>query len=332
VALWALAQRDEDDEDWYGKLSDFEKANYLHFRVPYTQKIMRIPIPFELGYIFQSLPVAVLDTLWREDQGQVRDFLEIAARQSQPFDWPAFAGPAVEAILTNKDFRGIPIETEAMKNKLPADRVRPHTTKLMRYIGAKTNLSPVVLEHLVNGYTGGMYRRLARTADVATGRAEAPEAADIPVVGTLFTRQSERPSEGLDRFYRRMELLDQKAGSKKATGAELAERHEYNAMTRELSELRKKTEAEGITKEKRRDIFQQMAEITKRAEKLTRQGPPPKDILALIAENTYTQNNKPHKGREDLVKSLIDEYKRQKGHRPSPADLNRARRRASQKK
>lgn len=332
VALWALAQRDEDDEDWYGKLSDFEKASYLHFRVPGTQKIVRIPIPFELGYVFQALPVAVLDQLWREDPAQVKDIVEIAARQIQPFDWPAFAGPAVEAILTNKDFRGIPIETEAMKNMLPGDRVRPYTTKLMRYIGAKTNLSPVVLEHLVDGYSGGMYRRLARTADLATGKAQAAEAADIPVVGTLFVRQSERPNEGLDKFYERLDLLNQKAGSKKATGAELAERHEYNVMTRQLAKLRKKTQAEGASKDERKRVFAEMDAITRRARKLTQEGASPKDILSLIAENTYAGNNKPHKGQEDLVKTLIEQYKQQKGHRPSPADLNRARRRATQKK
>ncbi len=241
VLLWWLAVNDEDD--WYSKLSDHEKANYLHLRIPGTRHVVRLPIPFELGYVFQALPVAALDEMFRKDPGQVKNIAGIAAERSNPVTWPSAVGPLVEVLLTNRDYRGVPIESEAMKHKLPEDRVRPYTTNLMRYLGKKTGLSPVQLEHLVDSYSGGMYRRIMRTADVASGKAKAVEMSDVPVVGTLFVRQTDPPSEGLDKFYERLERLDQKAGSEKATGRELYERHVYHQIQRQLAEIRKEQRA-----------------------------------------------------------------------------------------
>jgi hypothetical protein len=330
VVLWWRAVTD--DDDWYARLTDHEKANYLHFRIPGTKHIVRIPIPFELGHVFQALPVAALDRAFRDDQGQIREIFAIAARRSNPFTWPAALGPLVDVFYKNEDFRGVPIESEAMKHKLPEDRVRPYTTTLMRYLGQKTGLSPVQLEHLVDSYSGGMYRRLARTADVVVGKARATEAADIPVVGTLFTRQSDRPSEGLDKFYQRLERLDQKAGSKKAGGRELYERHVYQRIGRQLAEIRKETEANDLTAARKKELFGRMDALVRRAAKATKEAPKPAELLEYLAQNTYAANNKPHKGQEELVAALTDEYKRQKGHRPSPADLSRARTRANRKK
>lgn len=59
----------------------------------------------------------------------------------------------------------------------------------------------------------------------------------------------------------------------------------------------------------------------------------PEQLLTRIATNTFAEGRiRPHKGREKTVQAAMEEYKRQKGHGPSPADLNRARTRAGRRK
>jgi len=301
------------DEEWYEHLSDIEKANYLHFRIPGTDKIVRIPLPFELGYVFQALPVAVLDRMYRDDKGQVMDIFKIAVERSNPFDWPAAVGPAID-VMTNKSWTGAPIVSESMMNKLPEDRSRLYTTTPMRYLGRLLGVAPVQLEYLINAYTGGLYDRVGRTGELLAGTAQGREASDIPVVGTLFVRQSERPSERLDDFYHRLELLNQRARSKKITAPEMYERQVLTSVGRELSELRKQTEEPGVTAEAKNEIYRKMETLLDRA--VASEQPTRINLLDLLADITYDQGRGPdparwlpHKGQE--AKAV--ELKRQLG-------------------
>lgn len=310
VLLWWLVK----DEDWYDHLSDVEKANYLHFRVPGTEKIVRMPVPFELGYVFQALPVAVLDRMYRKDKGQVMDIFKIAAERSNPLDWPAAVGPAID-VMTNRSWTGAPIVSEAMKGKLPEDRSRVYTTSPMRYLGRLLGVAPVQLEYLVNSYSGGLYDRIGRTGDVLMGKAQSLEAADIPVVGTLFVRQSDRPNEKLDRFYRRLDLLNQKAGSKKITVAEMYERRELSAAGRDLSELRKQIEEPKISQDVKNGVYRRMDAILDLA--FTSDQPSRIDLMEQLADITYEDYRAadmakwiPHKGQEEKVSQIKKELGR----------------------
>jgi hypothetical protein len=326
IILWWIAH----DEEWYDKLSDEEKANYLHFRIPFTERIVRIPIPFELGYIFQTIPMAVMDRLWREDKGQIQDIVKIAVERSNPLDWPAAVGPAID-VIANRSWSGNPIVTEAMKQKLPEDRSRPYTTSPMKSLGSLLGVAPVQLEYLANSYSGGLYYRIARTADLVVGAGGQKTISDVPVIGTLFTRESDRPSESLDRFYKRLELLNQKAGSDKISVDERLERTELTKAAKTLSELRKNLEVEGLSGEQKTQFYQQMDKELASVLDLQNRKASPVDILSVIAAKSYsllgdnkapslnTKTGKPNQpgtpeyGQEVLVEQLKAEYEKRTG-------------------
>ncbi|MCG7853809.1 MAG: hypothetical protein MIO92_14915, partial [Methanosarcinaceae archaeon] len=211
IWLWWSAK----DEEWYKKLADYERNNYLHFRIPYSDTIIRIPVPFELGHIFQSAPVAALDAMYRKDPKLVTEMLEESLNQANPFDWPAAIGPVID-VLANKDFAGRPIVPKSVEYKMPEDQYKTYTSELMKLIGKTIDYSPAKLEHLVNSYSGGLFSRVSRSIDLKNK--EDITASDIPVIGTLFLRDANAPKAQLDRFYKRRDELNRKYASGEISG------------------------------------------------------------------------------------------------------------------
>ena len=259
IWLWWMNK----DEEWYKELPPHEKHNYLHFRIPGTEKIVRIPIPFQLGHIFQAIPVAGLDAAYQKDPQQVKDALGVALEQANPLDWPAAIGPAVQ-MLANKDFAGRPIVPKRLEGKLPEDQFKTYTPKISRVVGKTIGVSPLKLDHLANSYSGGLYSRVARTGELVTGGKEGPlTLSDIPVLGTLFLRDPYAPKASIRRFYERRELLSRKNQSKKITPLENAERLWHGRRGRKLSPLWKQLwDAETVSD--RKAIYAQVRALVQR--------------------------------------------------------------------
>ena len=236
--LWWLYK----DEEWYKKLPAYEKANYLHFRVPGKDTIVRLPVPFELGHLFQTIPVAWMNGKYQDDPEEVKEALGQAFRQAQPFDWPAAVGPVVD-VLQNKDFAGRPIIPTRNLKKLKRDQVKPHTTQLMRLLssgigkvlGEENTLAPAQLEHMLNNYSGGLYGRTTRTAEQALSvEPRDMTMSDVPVIGTLFLRDAFAPKAQIRKFYDRWELLEKKHGSDAMSPEEFLQWRAYGRAARSL--------------------------------------------------------------------------------------------------
>ena len=223
------------DRDWYKNMPEYERCNYLHFEIPGTDTVIRLPVPFELGYIFQSAPVAALDAQYRKDPQVVNDMLKEAVRQSNPFAWPATISPIID-ILKNENFAGVPIVSKSVEYKMPEDQYNKHTTELMKIIGHYIGESPAKIEHLVNSYSGGLYTRVSRTVDL---KDEDITLENAPVISTLILKDKDIPKAQLDKFYTRRKLLNQKAASKKIYGSEKSERKRLNKMPKKLTKQRR---------------------------------------------------------------------------------------------
>jgi len=202
------------DEEWYKNMPEYERVNYLHFRIPFTDVIIRLPVPFELGHFFQSAPIAALDALYRKDPKIVNKMFEESLRQANPFDWPALFSPIID-IMANEDFAGKPIVSRSAESKLPEDQYGNYTTELMKIIGKAIGYSPAKLEHLVASYSGGLYTRVARTIDL--GGKEEITKSDMPVIGTLFLRDPYAPKASVEKFYAELDRLDRMFKSRKLT-------------------------------------------------------------------------------------------------------------------
>ena len=251
------------DEEWYKEMPPYERNGYLHFRIPSTDTIIRLPVPFELGHIFQSAPVAALDAMYRKDPKLVTEMLSESLRQANPADWPALAGPIVD-VIANRDFAGRPVIPASVEGMMPEDQYKIYTSRLMKLIGKTIGYSPAKLEYLVNSYSGGLYSRVSRSFDLASKKEIT--LSDWPVLGTLFMRESYAPKQSLQRFYERTDALDRKYQSDKASIPEMVERKGRNKARTELSALWKQLQT--VKDEKgRKHIYTQMAMNVKQSKK-----------------------------------------------------------------
>ena len=260
VMLWWIAK----DEQWYKDLPIHERVNYIHFRIPGTDTIIRIPVPFELGHIFQTAPVAALDAQYRKDPKIVTEMFKQSVRDANPFDIPATFRPAID-VMTNKDFAGRPIVPKSVEFKLPEDQYTEFTTDLMKILGKQLGKSPAQLEHLVKSYSGGLYTRVARTIDLKNKKEIT--LSDMPVLGTLFLRESYAPRAQLNRFYETRDLLNRKFSSKKITDAEKRKRKDYNSIGENLSTLWQRIPGAKTQQEKKKvysDMRGQLDKLAKR--------------------------------------------------------------------
>ncbi len=263
------------DEDWYENLPDYEKVNYLHFRVPGTEDtIVRLPVPFELGHIFQSMPVAALDAAYNERPEDFTGSLVNILDQANPFGsrWLIGGIPAVGIavqLIANKDWAGRPIVPMSAQGRLPADQYGPYTTELMKHIGKALNVSPAKLEYAVDSLSGGLYRRTIRGAEVIAGQRDYETGlSDMPVLGTLFTRDPYAPQAQIERFYKRRDALNRKYQSKAITKPETRERAAYNKIGDMLSLYWKKLH-NAKTIEERKEIYGKIGKLVEKAEGFT---------------------------------------------------------------
>jgi hypothetical protein len=72
---------------------------------------------------------------------------------------PQTALPIVENVTNYSFFTGRPIVGQGLENVAPQYQIGPTTSHLAQKIGAELGISPMKIDHLINGYTGtmGMY-------------------------------------------------------------------------------------------------------------------------------------------------------------------------------
>ena len=120
---------------------------------------LKIPVPFEVGVLFKTLPERLMDTV--AGGGSIEDFTESSSRALKntfavnPLGFQAIK-PLYEAYFDNKSgFTGSPIVPQYMEEGLEDfQQYRENTNELTRLIGKGLNVSPIKLEYALNGYGG----------------------------------------------------------------------------------------------------------------------------------------------------------------------------------
>ncbi|NKI76292.1 hypothetical protein Dpoa2040_003635 [Dickeya sp. CFBP 2040] len=204
------------DDKRYEELPDWDKDAYWHFWA--GDQHIRFPKPFEIGLMFGTMPERFVRMLGGEDSpgkfGKViaRNFMETMA--FNPI--PQVVKPIAEAYVNYDFFRGGPIENMADSNLVAEARYNDQTSLLMREIGAATGLSPKMLDHVVQGYTGtlGVYvlgatNILARQFSDA-GETPALRLDELPVIKSFLRGSAPAKStQFADDFYRMMSQANQ---------------------------------------------------------------------------------------------------------------------------
>lgn len=182
------------DDEAYKNADPFTKYNSWFIRLPFLKEPLRVPTPFEFGYVFKALPEAVFNMMFNDEKASnVLKFFKQAASNSMPIGIPQAIKPAIEATAGFSFFTGQDIESARERGMLPGYRERPQTTEFAKWVSSldKENLSPVMLDYLAKGYGGGLTIALtsllnpvlAPTSDVA---APTKMPSQYPIVGGFF--------------------------------------------------------------------------------------------------------------------------------------------------
>jgi len=200
------------DKQWYKNLPLSYKYNNIFIDMPGTDTIVRLPIPFNLGIIFCSMPIAALDALYYKNTESVK-YLEglmktIEMNLSYPI--PNLVQLAID-VKANKNWLGVPIESEGMKYLYPTERKRDYTSKMAIVLSKAfdkigVRISPLKLDYIFNQSTGGLYRQIQPKKELL-------ETADIPVIGDVILRSPLYPRRQLNEFYSDYEYLGQRKRS-----------------------------------------------------------------------------------------------------------------------
>jgi hypothetical protein len=184
------------DDDTYKNATPDEKYGNFFIHIPGMKESLRVPVPFEVGYIFKSLPEAIVNIMNSKEGGEeaLKAFKNIAI-QTIPGGssalMPAAAKPLLENLTGYSFFTGRQLETKAEQMEKAEFRFRDNTSELAKQIGAMTGTSPIKVDNLIRGYTGSMGVAMVQAFNFAMPTAGTPEQAakrlsDAPVIGPLF--------------------------------------------------------------------------------------------------------------------------------------------------
>jgi len=178
-----------------------------------------------------------------------------------PDPTPSIFRPSID-VATNKNFLGVPIESEGEKYQYPTKRVRTYNSFLSKKLSIAFDevgikISPIQLDYLLNAHTGGVFRQIPYPG------MKVLEPADIPVLGDVLLRMPDNPRQQLNEMFNDYEVLTQKNKSgiledNEVEKYEIAKRA-YSKINPLFKELRIYKERKNI--EKIRNIYKEMGRI-----------------------------------------------------------------------
>ena len=127
----------------------------------------RIPIPFEVGVLFKVIPERLLAFAFGNDTGEdLANSMERALRSTFGVNYiPQTVLPLVEATTNYSYFTMRPIVSQGIEGIRPGLQVGPSTTQIAETVGKALNVSPIKIDHIIQGYTGTMGMYLVNTLD-----------------------------------------------------------------------------------------------------------------------------------------------------------------------
>jgi hypothetical protein len=153
MIYWGLTHDDDD----YKKQEQETRDNY--WLIPSLG--IKIPIPFDVGVIFKVIPERIAEfTLGNDTAKDFRDAMRRNFVSTFAFNpIPQVVLPIVEAKTNYSFFTNRAIIGQGLEGVAPEFQVGPNTSRLAKWLGSTTGASPMMIDHIIGGYTGtfGMY-------------------------------------------------------------------------------------------------------------------------------------------------------------------------------
>ena len=222
----AYAAAMQDDEAYQNATPEQKYGNWF-IRIPGFDEPLKLPIPFEIGYIFKALPEALYNAAVNDRGGEdaaaafkaiLRNTIPGGSSMLQVSGWPTGVPipqaikPAIETILGKSMYTGRDILSAKEQRLRPEEQFRENTSELSKMFGGATGLSPIKLDALINGYTGAVGLAILQMGNLAFSDTESPEKAvkrlsDMPVVGGVF--QANDAGHIINSTYERLKEAEQ---------------------------------------------------------------------------------------------------------------------------
>lgn len=245
-----------DDDDYWDR-PQWERD--LFFLIPIDKdenkrtRFLRIPTPFEAGLIFGTVPGRMLQ--WARGKGEgLKNLPSTILRGTIPNPIPQSVQVLYANFLSGPQgwdvWRGRPVVPEHTAD-LPAELQWTEQTSLTaRKVGKAIGVSPMKVDNIISGTTGGLGRQLTHNAidrmiSAATG--EKRTAANAAPGMRFFSTPAGISSQAVEDFYaERTRLTAEKArakasGTTNQTAARLAK---FEAAGDRMAALRKQAKAE----------------------------------------------------------------------------------------
>lgn len=180
IMTMAYAMLLQGDEDYQKLPDDVKDGNWL---MPNPMggghSFIRIPVPFEVGFLFKTVPEAAIRYLAGNSTGkEVLASYGAGVVQNLPGNGliiPQAAKPILETMTNHSFFTGRSIESMSDQN-LPVSKRGQNASevaKILSNLGLdKINLSPAKIDNIIQGYTAQLGTFAVNAADAAVVAAE----------------------------------------------------------------------------------------------------------------------------------------------------------------
>lgn len=252
MGAWMMVK----DEDWYKDLPEWRKRHFINMKLPGTNDILSLPLPFELGTIFGSIPMGFAD---QATDGNPIDMLDTMKGALFPYfehtsSWiPAVVKPTLESITGYDLFRERDLTPFwVSKTNRAEDQMRAGTTvssqKLFQWLPPLQWAfdNPIELEQWMGGHTAGSTTVLMKAIDEITGLKDHPGIKSgfgpLNSFYNRFMRQKEHSaSRTVDELYKEAKRLEQTPSGERTPG-ERSRLTRINRAKEEFSRLRRERE------------------------------------------------------------------------------------------
>jgi len=208
---FAYALGMEDNEEYKNATAEERASNFF---VPYPGGALKIPIPYEVGLLFKTLPEMAARAMSKGlDEADWAALRTAALRQvpgaSNALVLPQGVKPLAEIAFNHNIYTGAEIESEAQQKIDPGQRFNESTSELAKAIGDAANISPLKIEHLVRGYLGGLPIAAASLANEVLADKSTPDrkASQSPIVGGFIADSIGRGA--VERAYAKSKAIEQ---------------------------------------------------------------------------------------------------------------------------
>jgi hypothetical protein len=172
----------------YKSLTPYMLANNIIFPHPTDKKKLakiRVPNQMSIGATLTNMMISdfLFNTKYRAEEyldaatAWIPDNVNVTNPARLAFSWiPRYLSPSVEVAANVASFPNVrPLESMGAQNLPEKYRTKENTALYARWLGEKLDLSPIKIDHLVEGYIG----RAVRIADAAIGIATGQKAKKI---------------------------------------------------------------------------------------------------------------------------------------------------------